>query len=138
MVNTENVIDANIRTYTFSNESGEVLASFRLNPADIRIPGRVFEAAEHFRKMAQEIPERVTDQDFLQLNNEWEERICYVLGYDARQSLFGFLSATTKLSSGESFGSVVMKRIAEAVAEEYRKRLEILKAAVHKHTAKYE
>ena len=138
MVNTENVIDANIRTYTFSDESGEVLASFRLNPADIRIPGRVFEAAEHFRKMAQEIPERVTDQDFLQLNNEWEERICYVLGYDARQSLFGFLSATTKLSSGESFGSVVMKRIAEAVAEEYRKRLESLKAAVHKHTAKYE
>lgn len=138
MVNTEKVIDANIRTYTFSDESGEVLASFRLNPADIRIPGRVFEAAEHFRKMAQEIPERVTDQEFLQLNNEWEERICYVLGYDARQSLFGFLSATTRLSNGESFGSVVMKRIAEAVAEEYRKRLETLKAAVHKHTAKYE
>ena len=138
MVNTQKVIDANIQTYTFSDESGEVVASFRLNPADIRIPGRVFEAAEHFRNMAQKIPEKVTIEDYVRLNNEWEEKICYVLGYDAKESLFGFMSATTKLSNGQSFGNVVMEKISEAVAEEYRKRLESLMAAVRKHTEKYE
>ena len=138
MVNTQKVIDANIQTYTFTDDDGDVVASFRLNPADIRIPGRVLEAAEHFRNMAQKIPEKVTIEDYVQLNNEWEEKICYVLGYDAKESLFGFMSATTKLRSGQSFGNVVMEKISEAVAEEYHKRREALMAAVRKHTEKYE
>lgn len=138
MVNTEKVIDANIRTYTFSDESGEVLASFRLNPTDVRIADRVQECAEHFAKAAKEIPERVTFDDVLKYNNDLEDKICYVLGYDAHQELFGFLSATTTLDDGGIFVKKVMQLISDAVIEDLRKRREALVAAVKKHTAKYE
>lgn len=138
MINTAKSIEANILHFTFSDDDGNVLASFRLNPADVRIADRVQECAEHFAKAAKEIPERVTFDDVLKYNNDLEDKICYVLGYDAHQELFGFMSATTILADGETFAKKVMRLISDAVIEDLRKRREALVAAVKKHTAKYE
>ena len=135
-VNTN--LGSSILKFTFTDDDGEVVASFRLNPADVRLAGRVQEAANFFRKAAQSAPEQATAADILKYNNDVEEEICRVLGYDARESLFGFMSATTILADGEMFAQKILKRIEEAVLPEIQKRKAALAAAVKKHTAKYE
>lgn len=135
-VNTN--LGSSILKVTFTDDDGEVVASFRLNPADVRLAGRVQEAANFFRKTAQSAQEQATAADILKYNNDVEEEICRVLGYDARESLFGFMSATTILADGEMFAQKILKRIEEAVLPEIKKRKAALAAAVKKHTAKYE
>ena len=135
-VNTN--LGSSILKFTFTDDDGEVVASFRLNPADVRLAGRVQEAANFFRKAAQSAPEQATAADILKYNNDVEEEICRVLGYDARESLFGFMSATTILEDGEMFAQKILKKIEEAVLPEIQKRKAALAAALKKHTAKYE
>lgn len=135
-VNTN--LGSSILKFTFTDDDGEVVASFRMNPADVRLAGRVQESANFFRKAAQSAPEQATAADILKYNNDVEEEICRVLGYDARESLFGFMSATTILADGEMFAQKILKRIEEAVLPEIQKRKAALAAAVKKHTAKYE
>ena len=135
-VNTN--LGSSILKFTFTDDDGEVVASFRLNPADVRLAGRVQEAANFFRKAAQSAPEQATAADILKYNNDVEEEICRVLGYDARDSLFGFMSATTILEDGEMFAQKILYMISEAVLPDIQKRKAALAAAVKKHTAKYE
>ena len=135
-VNTN--LGSSILKFQFTDDDGKVVASFRLNPADVRLAGRVQEAANLFRKAAQSAPEQATVADILKYNNNVEEEICRVLGYDAHQELFGFMSATTILEDGEMFAQKILKRIEEAVLPEIQKRKAALAAAVKKHTAKYE
>ena len=135
-VNTN--LGSSILKFHFTDDDGEVMASFRLNPADVRLAGRVQEAANFFRKAAQSAPEQATAADILKYNNDVEEEICRVLGYDAHQELFGFMSATTILADGEMFAQKILKKIEEAVLPEIQKRKAALAAAVKKHTAKYE
>lgn len=139
MAQTVNMnLGSSVLKFTFTDDDGDVVASFRLNPADVRLAGRVREAAEFFAQAAKEAPEEATAEDILQYNAAVEEKLCYILGYDARDSLFGFMSATTILDDGESFAQKVMKKIEEAVLPEIQKRKAALAAAVKKHTAKYE
>ena len=135
-VNTN--LGSSIPKFQFTDDDGEVVASFRLNPADVRLAGRVQEAANFFRKASQSAPEQATAADILKYNNDVEEEICRVLGYDAHQELFGFMSATTILEDGEMFAQKILDMISEAVLPEIQKRKAALAAAVKKHTAKYE
>lgn len=135
-VNTN--LGSSILKFQFTDDDGKVVASFRLNPADVRLAGRVQEAANFFRKASQSAPEQATAADILKYNNNVEEEICRVLGYDAHQELFGFMSATTILEDGEMFAQKILDMISEAVLPEIQKRKAALAAAVKKHTAKYE
>lgn len=131
-------LGSSILKFQFTDDDGKVVASFRMNPADVRLAGRAREAAEFFRKAAQSAPEQATAADILKYNNDAENEICRVLGYDAHQELFGFMSATTILDDGEIFAKKVLDKISEAVLPEIQKRKAALAAAVKKHTAKYE
>lgn len=131
-------LGSSVLKFTFTDSDGDVVASFRLNPADVRLVGRIQEAAKFFAQAAKEAPEKSTADDILKFNNAVEDKICYVLGYDARQSLFGFMSATTVLENGEIFAKKILDKIETAAVQEIHKRKETLMAAVRKHTAKYE
>ena len=131
-------LGSSVLKFTFTDGDGDVVASFRLNPADVRLVGRIQEAAKFFAQAAKEAPETATAEDILKFNNAVEDKICDVLGYDARQSLFGFMSATTVLEDGEIFAKKILDKIEKAVVQEIQKRKETLMAAVRKHTAKYE
>ena len=134
-VNTN--LGSSILKFTFTDEDGDVVASFRLNPADIRLASRIQEAAAFFTQAAKEAPTAATAEDILRYNDAAEEMICYVLGYDAKSSLFSFMSATTILEDGEMFAKKILDKIEEAVMLEVRKRKEALMANVRKHTAEY-
>lgn len=122
---------------TFTDDAGEVVASYRINPADVNLANRCNEVAAFFEELGKNTPPSATLEDMLQLNNQLEEKICYLLGYDARQSLFGFISAASIMADGELFAVYVVNDIFEAAAPQIRKRAQAMKQAVEKHTAKY-
>ena len=135
-----NVINSNVSVgklnFTFTDEDGEVFSSFRLNPADINVANRCMEVSEQFRQ--REDRKITTVAEAAAYNSEMEEKISYILGYDAKDSVFGEVSATTVLPSGELFAMVVLEAIAKAVEPEIKKRKQKMSDAVAKYTKKYE
>ena len=130
-------IESSLLKFTFSDDEGEVLASFRMNPADVKLSQRCQEVSSFFEELKKKTPENATLEDAVKMNNEVEDKICYLLGYDAKQSLFGQISATSVLGDGNMFVILVMEKIVEAVAPEIERRKQAMSAAVEKHTAKY-
>lgn len=135
-VNTS--INSGLLKFTFTDSDGDVFASFKLNPADIRLVGRCEEIAKYFGERENVAPQNASMADMVKLDDELEEKICYLLGYDARSTLFDMMSATTILPDGDLFVTKVMQRIQEAVGLELRKRKQNMQKAVNKHTAKYQ
>ena len=86
-------VGSSLLKFTFSDADGEVVASFRMNPADIKLAHRCQEVLAYFENLHNNTPESATLEDAAKLNDEMEEKICYLLGYDAKQSLFGLISA---------------------------------------------
>ena len=72
-VNTN--LGSSILKFIFTDDDGDVVASFRLNPADVRLAGRVREAAEFFAQAAKEAPAEATAEDILRYNDAVEEKL---------------------------------------------------------------
>lgn len=125
--------------FTFSDEDGEVISSFRLNPADIKVAVRSEEVSKYLESRKTALSGNLTAAQMAKFNDELEEKICYVLGYDARSELFKApLTATTILPSGDLFAVLVMDKIVEAVAPEVEKRRANMEKAAAKYTAHYD
>lgn len=132
----ESTISTGKMKFTFTDEDGEVFSAFRLNPSDVNLAKRCQEVAEQFGQ--QKDRQLSTIEDAVAYNTELEEKISYILGYDAKAAVFGEVSATTVLPSGELFAAVVLDTIAKAVEPEIRKRNQKMTEAVAKYTGKYE
>ena len=130
-------LGATFQKYQFMDD-GDVIASFRMNPADIKLSQRLQEAGAFFENLGSQMPENATFEDALKLNDSIEEKVCYVLGYDAKASLFGQLSATSLMSDGNMFVIHVVDTIKKHALPEIEKRNKAMAEAVAKHTAKYE
>lgn len=132
-------IGSTFLTFTFSDEDGEVLSSFKMNPADIKVAVRSEEVSKYLDERKAALSGRMTMADMAEFNDELEEKICYVLGYDARSELFKApLTATTILPSGDLFAVLVMEKIVEAVKPEIEKRRANMEKAAAKYTGKYD
>lgn len=123
--------------FTFTDVTGEVVAHFRMNPADYRIAQRAGEVAAFFK----EKPSTFSGENAVASMAAYEEiiteKLNYILGYDAAKTLFSVLSATAIMSDGRFFATVILDTIAQNLSEEMKKRFEKFKA-VEKYTAKYE
>ena len=131
-------IGSSFLKFTFTDGDGDVVASFRMNPADVKLVQRCQEVSEYFNELRDNTPETATLEDALKMNAEMESKICYLLGYDATETLFGLISATSVMADGNMFIVHVMNKIVEAVGPEIRKRKQSMEKAVAKHTAKYQ
>lgn len=134
-VNTK--IGSSLLKFTFTDNDGEVIASFRMNPADIKLAQRCKEISAYFEDLREKTPETATLEDAVKFNDELEDKICYLLGYDAKPSLFGIISATSIMGDGDLFAVHVINKIVESVGPEIQKRKDAMAQAVAKHTAKY-
>lgn len=123
--------------FTFTDENGEVFSSFRMNPTDVNLMARAEELADYFEKRKFEMPENATGADISKLNAEIEEKINYLLGYEASKDIFGTITATTVSPDGEIFAWVVLDFIAEKLKPEMEKRARQMQESVSKYTAKY-
>lgn len=133
----ETSLSSSFQKYQFTDD-GEVLASFRMNPADIKLAKRLQEIGTFFEELGDKMPENATLEDAVKFNDSIEEKICEILGYDARASLFGMISATSIMADGNMFVLHVLDVIKEHAVPEIQKRNKAMAAAVAKHTAKYE
>lgn len=131
-------VSSSLMKFTFSDEDGEVVASFRMNPADIKLAQRCQEVSAFFEDMRDKTPDNATLEDIVKFNDELEDKICYLLGYDAKRSLFGLLSATSVMGDGNMFAVHVMDQIIKSVGPEIKKRQQAMAKAISKHTAKYQ
>lgn len=133
----ETSLSSSFQKYQFTDD-GDVVASFRMNPADIKLAKRLQEIGTFFEELGDKMPENATLEDAVKFNDSIEEKICEILGYDARASLFGMISATSIMADGNMFVIHVLDVIKEHALPEISKRNKAMAAAVAKHTAKYE
>lgn len=125
--------------FQFSDDDGEVVSSFRINPADVKVALRCEEVSEYLNRKKADINGNLSAQDMAEFNDELENKICYVLGYDARSELFKApLTATTILPSGDLFAVAIMDQIVEAVKPEIAKRRSNMEKAAAKYTDRYD
>lgn len=77
-------------------------------------------------------------KEMAELNKQIEDKINYLLGYEASKDLFKEpITATTVFGNGQVFAYIVLDKIAEAIAPEIEKRKKKMQAAVNKYTEKY-
>lgn len=130
-------LGSSLLKFTFTDEDGEIVASFRMNPADVKLSKRCQEVSEFFTNLEENSSETATIDEVVKFNDEIEQKFCYLLGYDARETLFGLISATSIMADGNMFAVHVLNKIVETVGPELSKRKQSMANAVAKHTEKY-
>lgn len=137
VINTK--IDDGILVFTFTNNKGEVFSSFKLNPTDINVAARAEELEECFEQFKVSVQKVTSGKEMAELNKQIEDKINYLLGYEASKDLFKEpITATTVFGNGQVFAYIVLDKITEAIAPEIEKRKKKMQAAVNKYTEKYE
>ena len=135
-INTK--IDDRILTFTFTNNQNEIFASFRLNPTDVNIAARAEEVSAFFEKMEETVKNVASAKEAAKLNELIQDKINYLLGYEASKDLFREpITATTVFGNGQMFANIVLDKVADAIAPEIEKRREKMQAEVDKYTEKY-
>ena len=117
----------------FKDEDDDVFASCKINPTDVRLIRRSEEISEFFKNK-----EMQTDIDLEKLEDILKEKMCYLLGYDAEEELFGLLTATSINQDGEMWGMIVLYKIMEYIEPEIEKRKQKMVSAIDKYTGKYQ
>lgn len=123
--------------FTFEDEDGEIFSKFRMNPTDVNLVKRAEEVSQYFEKRKDDLEKELSTGDIVALNDEFEQKINYLLGYDARDDIFGEITATTISQDGEVFGLVLMDFIIEKLKPELEKRSAKMQQAMAKYTEKY-
>ncbi len=139
MANTINKnINSGLLKFTFTDNDGEVFAYFKMNPADINLAARCGEVSEFFNKRASEASKNPTVEEMTQYGAEFTEKLDYLLGYKASETLFsGLMSPLTLMPDGNLFAFVVLETIVEAIEPEIKKRKQKMQKAMSKYTDKY-
>ena len=132
-INTK--IDDGILTFTFTNNQNEIFASFRLNPTDVNIAARAEEVSAFFEKMEETVKNVASAKEATKLNELIQDKINYLLGYEASKDLFREpITATTVFENGQMFANIVLDKVADAIAPEIEKRIKKMQAEVDKYT----
>lgn len=131
------MVTTNISTgfmeFRFTDEDGDVFASFKLNPTDPRLHARVKNVAAFFDDLAK-TKAPATAQGFLDVENAVEDKFCEFVGYDCRKTMFSRVAATDVMADGRMFLAHVMDVLLANVAPEIRRRRE---EHIRKYTQKY-
>ena len=119
-INTK--IDDGILTFTFTNNQNEIFASFRLNPTDVNIAARAEEVSAFFEKMEETVKNVASAIEAAKLNELIQDKINYLLGYEASKDLFREpITATTVFGNGQMVANIVLDQGADAIAPEIEK-----------------
>lgn len=135
-INTK--IDDGILTFTFTNNQDEIFASFRLNPTDVNVAARAEEVSEFFENLEDSVKDVKSTKEAAKLNELIQDKINYLLGYEASKDLFKEpITATTVFGNGQMFANIVLDKVADAITPEIEKRRKKMQEAVNKYTEKY-
>ncbi len=122
--------------FRLTDEDGDAVASFRLNPADARMLKGLGTACAEAQKMAETAPAVATTEDIAAYNDKLEGIICNGLGIK-HDAVFGVIPGTTILPDGDLYAVHALAVVADAMAPEVAKRKAQMRDAAAKYTAKY-
>lgn len=119
-------IDDGFLLFTFTNKQGEVFSSFKLNPTDINVAARAEELETFFEQAQESVKNVSSSKEMAEINKQIEDRINYMLGYEASKDLFKEpITATTVLEmvrcSPISFWTKLMKHLLRKLKRERKK-----------------
>lgn len=135
---TNRQFNRGIIKFTFTDEDGEVFSSFKMNPTDVNLMKRAEEVSEYFKNRKEDIPECTGTEELQEFNREIEDKINYLLGYDASSEIFSDdITATTVSQDGKIFAFEIFDFIAEKLEPEIEKRKNSMQKNIDKYTAKY-
>lgn len=137
-MNATRRFNTGVITFTFTDENDEVFSSFKMNPTDVNLLARAEEVSEFFDNLKDKAPDSSNGAELKVFNDEIENKINYLLGYDASNDIFGKITATSVSTDGEIFAFAVFDLIAEKLEPEMKKRAKAMKEKAAKYTAKYE
>lgn len=123
--------------FRLEDDDGDAVASFRLNPADVRMLKGLEATCAEAQKMAENAPTIATIADAEAFNEKLESLICSGLGIK-HESVFGMIPGTTILLDGDLFATNVLSTVADVMAPEIAKRKDSMQSAAAKYTAKYQ
>lgn len=129
--------NSGFQTFVFSDEDGDVLTKFKINPADIGLMARCEEVAAFFELEKAFLESANTPKIMLEVNNVIEDKINYLLGTEDNSIFVRPLTATTIMPDGRIFAELVMDTVINSVKPEIEKRAKAKKERLAKYTAKY-
>lgn len=136
----EKVLSLSSGTINFifrDEDDGKEFASFRLNPADVRLADRLNSAANYFAEISNKGASYTSLDSLAALDSEIADKMCDVLGYDVHESLFGQLSPMTMLPTGELFITYVLNAITDVVKPAISARRKKAEKLASKYSGKY-
>lgn len=124
--------------FTFTDEDGDVFAYFRMNPADVKLHDRLRHVEDKLSDLKKRFEGKEDNLETrYELNEAIEDLFCWVFGYNVKESLFGFMSATAVLEDGEHFFEKVLRVVADNAAPEIEKRAKQMQNRMGKYTEAY-
>lgn len=123
--------------FRLEDDDGDAVASFRLNPSDVRMLKGLEAACAEAQKMAENAPSIATIAEAEAYNDKLESIICTGLGIK-HDSVFNVVPGTTILPDGDLFATNVLSTVADVMAPEIVKRKAQMQSAAAKYTAKYQ
>lgn len=124
-------IDSGLMRFSITDVDGDEIGWFRLNPTDVRLVSRAEEISEFFKA------HKPGDGNLAETEAVLEDKICDLLGYDARKDLFGILSATTVMPDGDMFLLTILDAIHSAIKPELEARGKKMQEKMQQYTGKY-
>ena len=123
--------------FSLTDDDGDTIASFKINPTDIHLADRLEKAGAAFGALAKDAPDRADLAKVREYNDQLEDILATALGCICRADLFGVMPAITIMPSGKLYALELFEQITATVGPEITKRHQKMQAAVGKHTAKY-
>lgn len=133
--NIEMNVGSALTKIEFKDEDGIVLGFLKINMMDVRLVGKLEQCASFFKNY------KFDGSDFEKLaaiDRDLMDKLCYVLGYDCRETLFGVLSPTTIFEDGNMFAIAILNKISEEFSAEVKQRAAARAKAMQKYTQKYQ
>lgn len=121
------------------DDDGDVIGYYEINPTDLKIMKRAEEVGDFFENFGNSRPkgQELTIDILLELNNELEGKIDYVLGKGASDSLFQRVSAVSYDDNGVFFVEKVFDVIYADLNMNLEKRSKVMSDRVKKYTKGY-
>lgn len=123
--------------FRLTDDDEDVIASFRLNPADAKMISRLERACAEAEEMSASAPQMADAKDLEAYNDKLEKIACDALAVE-HDAVFGIVSATTILVDGDLFAVNVLSTVTEVLGPEIAKRKAKMQQAASKYTANYQ
>lgn len=131
-------IDDGLMSFEFTNKTGDVIASFKINPTDVHLIERCQTVAQQFADLQRDVPEGAEIDEVARYDEKLRQMFDYLLDYDASETLFMKpMTPTTVLPNGTIFAVLVMDTIIDMVEPEIQKRQANMQKSMDKYLAKY-